>query len=183
MDAVLTQVGVAVAGAVGGLMIGNAGVLADARKPVSLIQHAMRYVEGQKAHKMLSLTQVRRHSLRMKHCVDQIFDNVCQLAALNHKVSAIDPDTNQPYMPVSLRWGNIAHEFFVKVQANALEIDQTLYLERFDNFFKIRATLQEMVAYSHDCVWSTRDGATAAYKNALNSTGPNPKQVNVVSVA
>ena len=76
MDKVLYQVGVAVAGTVAGLMIGNAGELAKAQAPITPLKFAMRYVEGGK-HKVATLPV----SLHWGGVAKEMFDMVQASAA------------------------------------------------------------------------------------------------------
>ena len=171
---VLYQVAVTVAGAVAGLMIGNAGELAKAQEPVTPLKFAMRYVEGSKQRCLMSLNRVRMHSPRMKYLVTQLFDNVCMLAALKSKIATL---------PVSLKWGGVAQEMFGKVQQSASEIDKTLYLQRIRGFFDIRSTLQEVVGYAKEITWHCRDGGFNAFMKALDERKPGEriKPVRVLS--
>lgn len=175
MNNILSQIGFAVAGAVGGLMLGNAGKLAEMKEELTPMQYAMRNLKGDLKAKLLSLNRVRRRSDRMHYCMEQLTDNLLQLVALHKKVKT-------PQVPVSMRWGNVAHEYFVQIQKHAQEIDMTLYLERIEGFFKIRNTLMGIVNESHQLMWETTDTAENRYLAALRdpSTGPPPR-VNVVA--
>ena len=170
----LYQVAITMAGAVAGLMIGNAGELAKAREPLTPLKFAMRFVDGGKQKTLMGLNRVRLHSDRMKWCVDQLFDHTCMLAALKTKVAKL---------PVSLKWGVVAQEMHTTIQQMAAEIDRTLYLQRIRGFFEIRAALQEVAAYAKEITWNVRDAGFKAFMKALDERqqGQRIPPVRVVS--
>jgi hypothetical protein len=173
MDKVLAQIGFAVAGAVGGLMMGNAGQLAESTQELTPIQYAMRYMKGDMKRKLLSLNRVRRYSDRMHWCMQHLTDNLLQLVALHQKV-------NTPQMPVSMRWGNVAQDFFVEIQDVAQEMDATLYLQKIEGFFKIRDTLMSIVSESKTLAGETADRGEKMFMAVLRDPQqPAPPKVSV----